>query len=175
VDGLRAPPFHVCKITVAINPQRSYSALLSTSREGLLLRPPPITFAPPATVMSILIRQTKFAATSSIATLVDYVLYLVLVHFFLNPVLSNLISYGTAILINFQLQKKFIFILRRKVTHAFMLSLSFSLIGLALSTLLIFILTRFSFFQDFQFLTKLIVTGIIFFYNFFTKQFAFEK
>jgi putative flippase GtrA len=125
--------------------------------------------------MNILIRQSKFAATSSIATFVDYVLYLLLVHYFFNPVLSHIISYGTGMLINFHLQKKFIFQLKRDVAHAFVLSLSFSLIGLALSTALIYILTRFTFFLDYQFLTKLIVTGIVFFYNFFTKQYAFEK
>ncbi len=125
--------------------------------------------------MNLLIRQTKFALTSSIATLVDYVLYLVLVHYFFDPVLSNLISYGTGMLINFQLQKKFIFLLKRKVSHAFILSLSFSVIGLALSTALIFSLTRFPFFMEYQFLTKLLVTGMVFFYNFFSKRYAFEK
>lgn len=125
--------------------------------------------------MNTITRQAKFAATSTIATLIDYVIYLVLVSFFFGPVVSNLISYGIGMLVNFQLQKKFIFLLKRKVQLAFALSLSFSLIGMALSTALIFTLTQLSFFMKYQFITKLVVTGIVFFYNFFTKKFAFEK
>lgn len=126
-------------------------------------------------IYNTVLLQIKFAMTSSIATLVDYTLYLVLVNLFLGPVLSNIISYGTGMLINFLLQRKFIFLLNRKVISAFALSMSFSVIGLVLSTTLIYLLTQIAFFSEYQFITKLLVTGIIFFYNFFTKRYAFEK
>ncbi len=126
-------------------------------------------------LMNTIFLQLKFAGTSSVATLVDYVVYLFAVNFFLPPVSANLLSYSTGMLINFTLQKKFIFNPKRQIFQVFALSLSFSLIGLFLSTALIYILTRFSFFLENQYFTKLLVTGIIFFYNFYTKRYAFEK
>ncbi len=125
--------------------------------------------------MKTLFIQMKFALTSSVATLIDYFLYLIAVNYFFSPVISNMVSYSTGILINFFLQKRFIFLLNRNVVHTFALSLTFSLIGLFLSTLLIYILTQFFFFMRHQYITKFIVTGIIFFYNFYTKRYAFEK
>jgi putative flippase GtrA len=125
--------------------------------------------------MKTLLLQIKFAMTSSVATVVDYTVYLVAVSYFFTPVLSNLLSYSIGIVINFLLQKRFIFLLKGNVLKTFSLSLSFSLIGLVLSTLLIFILTQFSFFLGNQYITKLMVTGIVFFYNFYTKRYAFER
>lgn len=125
--------------------------------------------------MKTLFLQMKFALTSSVATLIDYFLYLIAVNYFFSPIISNMVSYSIGMLVNFFLQKRYIFLLDRKVVHTFSISLTFSLIGLFISTLLIYILTQFSFFQDNQYITKFIVTGIVFFYNFYTKRYAFEK
>ncbi|MEM7102845.1 MAG: GtrA family protein [Bacteroidota bacterium] len=117
----------------------------------------------------------KFALSSSVATIVDNVLYNVLVYYFFTPVISNIISYATGTLINFVLQKKYIFDLNRKLSTAFMLSLLVSMGGLALSTLFIYLLNKIEFFNSYQVITKIVVTGIVFFYNFYLKRFAFEK
>lgn len=113
--------------------------------------------------------------TSSVATVLDYVLYLVLVTWFFAPVISNIISYSVSVIINFTLQKRFIFTLERKVKTAFILSLLVSVGGLILSTGIIFVLTRQAFFMEHQIITKLIATGLVFFYNFYFKRFVFEK
>ncbi|MEZ5056632.1 MAG: GtrA family protein [Saprospiraceae bacterium] len=113
--------------------------------------------------------------TSAIATAVDYALYMALVTWFFGPVVSNIISYTIAVVINFTLQKKYIFDLQRRVRTAFILSVLVSLGGLLLSTGIIYFLTRDSFFMENQIITKLIATGLVFFYNFYLKRFVFEK
>jgi putative flippase GtrA len=125
--------------------------------------------------MNTLLLQAKFAFTSSIATLIDYGIYLFAVDYLFSPVISNVISYPTGILVNFILQKKYIFSLNRKVSHIFILSISFSAIGFLISTLLIYILTQVAFFPSNQYISKFIATGIVFFYNFYTKRYAFEN
>jgi putative flippase GtrA len=119
--------------------------------------------------------KLKFASTSFIASTVDYTLYLLLVHSGLPKAWSNVISMSCGMLVNFLLQKRFIFNLRRKVSSAFIISISFSILGIGISTLLIYLISIIPFFNHYQFITKLIVMGIMFFYNFYTKKLAFEK
>ncbi|GJM34708.1 MAG: hypothetical protein DHS20C18_37090 [Saprospiraceae bacterium] len=113
--------------------------------------------------------------TSSVATAVDYVLYLVLVRNWLAPVPANVISYSVGMVINFLLQKRFVFTLQRSVSKAFGLAILVSLGGMVLSTGIIYLLSRVDFFVDRQYLAKLSATGIVFFYNFYLKRFVFEK
>jgi len=119
--------------------------------------------------------KIKFAGSSTIATIVDYCLYQVLIYYSFMPAKANLISAGTGLIINFILQKKYIFDLNRKLRTAFVISLISSLIGLAISTLFIHNLSKIDFFDKYQIITKALATGLIFFYNFYTKRFAFEK
>ncbi len=119
--------------------------------------------------------KAKFAASSAIATVVDYCLYLLLVSTVLTPVYANIISAGIGMLINFVLQKNYIFDVNRSIRMAFLISLATSLVGLTISTYLIYELNKFQFFSDYQMITKALVTGTIFFYNFYFKRFAFEK
>lgn len=123
----------------------------------------------------LLSQKLKFALTSSVATSVDYLLYLALVYTFLTPVLSNVIAYSVAVLVNFILQKQFIFSLERKLKMVFFLAMAVSLGGLILGTSLIWLLIKVPFFDKYQFITKLCVTGILFFYNFYFKRYVFEK
>ncbi len=119
--------------------------------------------------------KLKFAGSSTIATAVDYCLYQLLVYYNFMPAKANLISAGTGLLINFVLQKKYIFNLNRKLKTAFLISFVSSLFGLTISTLFIHYLSKFQFFSTNQLITKALVTAIIFFYNFYIKRFAFEK
>lgn len=127
------------------------------------------------TLIQIILLKLKYAMSSTVATAVDYVLYLVLVAQYLPPVESNIISSGVGMIINFTLQKRFIFKLNRKVGHTFLLTVLVSVGGIAISTLLIHLLNKIEFFANYQFITKAIVIGIIFNYNFYLKKYAFEK
>lgn len=119
--------------------------------------------------------KARFALTSSVATAVDYGLYLALVYTVLKPVPSNLISASCGMLINFMLQKKFVFHLQRKVHTAFLMSMAVSVGGIGLSTGIIYALNHLPFFQEHQYITKLLTTGTVFFYNFYLKRYVFEK
>jgi putative flippase GtrA len=141
------------------------------------------------------IPKLKFAATSAIATSIDYLIYLLLNRLFeLSETESHAISYACGMFTNFILQMKFVFDLKRKLNHAFILSVIFSLVGYGLSNLIFnallgksisvfrLIVLDFNiiprihaFFSHNDIIAKIIVTGIIFFYNFYTKRFSFEK
>lgn len=124
---------------------------------------------------SLFFIKLKFAASSALATIVDYFLYILLVSYAFTPVISNLISASVGMVINFLIQKRYIFSLERKVGIIFLLSVLVSLGGVGIGTLLIFLLNKITFFNEYQFITKALVTGIIFNYNFYLKRFAFEK
>lgn len=119
--------------------------------------------------------KIKFAASGLVATSVDYGLYLLLVNRFFSPVESNVISYSCGMIINFVLQKRFVFSLKGSVSRAFILSMVVSLGGLLLSTAIIYSLSGIEFFAGRQYITKLCATGMVFFYNFYFKRYVFER
>ena len=118
--------------------------------------------------------KLKFGLTSIITTAIDHIIYLILIRYLIESK-AHFISYGIGIIINFLLQKSFVFMLRRRVYIAFIMSVLFSIIGLLAGTMLIHNFAKIEFFSNHKYLNKLAVTGIIFIYNFYTKRFAFEK
>lgn len=124
---------------------------------------------------SLFLLKAKFAMTSAVATTLDYVVYLLLVNRVFTPAVSNIISYSCGMVLNFMLQKRFVFDLQRSVSKAFGLSMLVSLGGMGLSTLIVSSLSRVEFFDTRQYITKIIATGIVFFYNFYLKRYVFEK
>lgn len=128
-------------------------------------------------IKDFIIPKFKFALTSSVATAVDYGIYIGLtLYVSFSETVSHAISYSIGILINFILQKKFIFTTQRKLSYVFSLSVGFSIIGWMLSqSIFNFLIYTFPFFMNYDLLAKIIVTGTIFFYNFYTKRFSFEK
>ena len=129
------------------------------------------------TIRDFAIPKIKFAATSSIATLVDYGLYIsltMLIH--TSETIAHGISYSVAMILNFLLQRKFIFASKRKTSAILAMSVMFSLIGWLLSQA-IFNLLIFSipFFRSYDLVAKIITTASIFLYNFYTKRFSFER
>ncbi|MEM1217811.1 MAG: GtrA family protein [Bacteroidota bacterium] len=121
--------------------------------------------------------QLRFALTSSMATLVDLGLWTLLTYLkLLAPETANIVSGFCGMVVNFFLQKRYVFDLQRKVSTAFIMALVVSLGGIALGTFIISLLVQIPFFTgDFQILAKLCATGIVFFYNFFLKRYVFEK
>ena len=119
--------------------------------------------------------MARFAMTGGIATGVDITLYLVFVSAFLGPVAANIASFGIAMCLNFFLQRRFVFDLNRPLLDAFKLSMAVSFGGMALSTSIVYALNAVSPLNDSQWLIKLIATGLVFFYNYFMKRYAFEK
>lgn len=127
------------------------------------------------TLFKLVVLQARFAASGLVATVVDYGLYLMLVHRFLPPVSANIASYSIAVIVNFILQRWFVFEMKRPGYQVFLLSMAVSVGGLALSSGIIHVLSQIVFFNERQYITKLLATGLVFFYNFFSKRFVFEK
>lgn len=125
---------------------------------------------------SLLQLKLKYAASAGIATAVDYAIFFGLknaLHF--SATLAQPFAYAAGVLVNFVLQKRFVFELKRSVWSAFGLALLVSLGGLLLSTGIIYVLdTHFPFFQQNALLAKLLTSGIVFFYNFYLKRLVFE-
>ena len=126
-------------------------------------------------IKALFLLKFKFALTSLVATSLDYTLYIVLVYQSLAPVLANTIAYTIAVILNFTLQKKFVFSMKRKERTVFMMAIGVSVVGLGLSNSIIWGLTQYPFFIDYPYVTKLIATGLVFFWNFYMKRFVFEK
>ena len=117
----------------------------------------------------------KFGLSGLVATSINYGLYLFLVNRFLPPIPANIVAYSTAVIVNFILQKRFVFESKGKVSNIFLRAMLVSLIGLILDTSMIAGLNTMPYFEANQAVTKLISTGVIFFYNFYFKRYAFEQ
>ena len=118
----------------------------------------------------------RFVATGVIASAIDYVLYLLLTEGAgWTPVHANLVSYPSSVLVNFLLQRRFVFQQKRATWAAFGLSMLVSVGGWMLSTGLIYAMNQIPLFRGNQYVIKLIDKGLIFFYNYYFKRFAFER
>ncbi|WP_373032742.1 GtrA family protein [Sulfurovum sp.] len=114
----------------------------------------------------------KFFSTSLVATAADFLIYLFLVTI-ISPVLSHFISATCGMIINFILQRKWVFNATRELKTSFLLSLIFSIGGIILGGFIIYLLIMLSFFEQNPIFAKIVVIGIIFIYNYQTKKIAF--
>ena len=117
----------------------------------------------------------KFGASSVVATGADILLFTFVFSQFLPVFESEILSGFIGMLINFVLQKRFVFHLQRNQYLAFFMSVGFSLFGLFLGGFLIQSLVKIELLATYLILPKLIVTGFKFFFNYFTKRWVFEK
>lgn len=124
---------------------------------------------------NFIVKVFKFALSGALATAIDYFLYLLLVHIHWSPLYANITSYTASVLVNFGMQKRFVFDLQRSVSKAFVLAMLVSLIGMGISTFIVVTLSTWTVFDGRQYLIKLTATGIVFIYNFYFKRYVFEK
>jgi len=123
----------------------------------------------------LLALKVRFALSGLFATSIDYGLYMLLVDRVFPPVVSNVISYSCSVVANFLLQKRFVFRLEGSARRAFLGAMAVSAGGLVISTAIVYGLSQVAFFSQRQYLTKLVATGIVFFYNFYFKRYVFER
>jgi len=120
----------------------------------------------------------KFASASVLATLVDFVLFFILADNFFSKTNATTISRSVGMLINFLMQKKFVFQTNRNVWVIFLLTMLVSLGGLWLGRIIMSFIGEWAIWETyswFKIFPKIIETALVFFYNFFMKRFAFEK
>lgn len=75
--------------------------------------------------------------------------------------------------VNFVLQRRFVFNVTRGLKISFILSLLFSIGGIFLGAGIIYLLTELAFFIAYPLIAKIIAMGVVFFYNYETKKIAF--
>lgn len=127
-------------------------------------------------LVQLFLLKGKYATTSLVATLIEYGLYSLFIYALLmSKTKAHIASFGIAMIINFFLQRFFVFKLNRPVMKVFAMAMAVSLVGLLLSSLIFSTLIKVSFLEQHHYLAKLITTGLIFFYNFYLKRFSFEK
>lgn len=126
-------------------------------------------------IRKLLLLKVRYATASATATVVDYALWFLLVGTGTTATLAHFISYPVGVLLNFYLQRKYIFNLRRKLRHTFLMAMTISAIGWWTGTALIALLLKIPFFAGIPILAKLLVNAVLFLYNFYMKRFAFEK
>ncbi|OAV45540.1 GtrA family protein [Lewinella sp. 4G2] len=118
--------------------------------------------------------KIPFAMTGLVATGINYGVYLLLVDRYLPPGPATLIAYSSSVILNFFLQRYFVFELNRSLRSAFAWSMVVSAGGLLLDWLIIIGLHQFPLVGNEEWLIKLIATGIVFFYNYYLKRYVFE-
>ena len=123
----------------------------------------------------LFILKAKYATASATATAVDYFLYFILIQFGLQKTMANFISYPIGVVFNFLLQKKYIFSMKRGLRKTFILAMLVSAGGWAMNATLFAFFMKIPFLNTYHWLAKILVNGIIFFYNFYGKRYVFEK
>lgn len=124
----------------------------------------------------LLLLKARYAVASAIATAFEYGVYALFIYLIqLKPTVAHILSYTASMLGNFLMQRYFVFDVKRSVKTVFFLAVMVSLGAITLSSFLFIGLTSLAFFAKNHFLAKAIATGIVFFYNFYMKRFAFEK
>lgn len=125
-------------------------------------------------IYDFVIEKIPFAITGLIATSVNFGMYLLLVDRYLPYLPATMIAYASGVVLNFILHRYFVFDLNRSVSKAFGLTMITSGIGLTLDALIVSGLHRSNVFGEKEWLIKGTAMGILFFYNYYSKKYAFE-
>ena len=123
----------------------------------------------------LFILKAKYATASATATAVDYLLYFILLQFGISKTWANFISYPVGVVFNFALQKKYIFSMTRGLKKTFVLAMIVSAGGWAMNASLFAFFMKIPFLNTYHWFAKILVNGIIFFYNFYGKRYVFES
>ena len=129
----------------------------------------------PSKIFDLLRLKLQFGFASLLATGIDYTVFLVLVNINIQAVTAHYISASIGMLVNFIVQNKYVFLRERALLNVFVLSMAVSIVGIVLGGFLMGWIQKFTFWNSHLYLAKLLVTGSVFFYNFYLKRYAFEK
>ena len=123
----------------------------------------------------------KFGLGSVVATVVDLLLFVFVFSLILSPFYAYLAAAAIGISVNFLIQKLFIFEMKKSVYSTFLLSVSASIITTFIGAFLIEEFVGWSILTEnleethVKTAAYILVTGIRFFLNFFSKKYIFER
>lgn len=125
--------------------------------------------------IDFVIEKIPFAITGAIATGINYGLYLFLVDRYLPYRAATVVAYSSSVVLNFFMQRYFVFKLNRSVRSAFAWSMLVSLGGLILDAAIVESLHWERIFGNLpEWIIKGVATFLVFFYNFYLKRLVFE-
>jgi len=121
--------------------------------------------------------KLKFGMGSIVSTTLDYAIFFGLLWADIGLEIGVIqgIALSTSIAMNFTIQRNLIFRKERGFFSAMGWSLSFSLISVILSGFFAQWLYAIPFFNENPLAIKVLITAVFFLFNFYTKQFSFEK
>lgn len=125
---------------------------------------------------SLLIQIFKFVIVGGIATIIDWLIYFILYKFIkLEPIIANIISFSVSVVYNYYASCKYVFKVNKEKskTRQFTEFIIFSLIGLGINELLIFIFVNKLSWN--AMLVKILATLIVMVFNFITRKKFLEK
>jgi len=128
----------------------------------------------PNKVKELLSLKSKFAVTSVIATSTDYLLFMGFIWLGWAHNWAFSAAYFLAVLLNYYLQKTYVFESKRSNQKTFWGAMLVSGSGLLIGHFIMTYLSGFAFFDAYPILAKLLITGLLFFYNFYAKRWVFE-
>jgi putative flippase GtrA len=111
--------------------------------------------------------KLQFGFASLLATGIDYTVFLLLIGLDFDAVKAHYVSASLGMLVNFLVQNQYVFLRERALLTTFLLSMTVSVIGIVLGGFLMGWIQQFPFWNAHLYLAKIVVTGLIFFYNFF--------
>ncbi len=120
-------------------------------------------------------RVGKFGLTSGLATAVDFLLFRFVFYAIMPLFYAEILASFIGMIINFFLQKKFVFELKRKATTAFILSILTSVAVMTLGAFTIVQLNKIEYLAAHISIAKILVIGMKFGLNFLIKTWVFEK
>lgn len=116
----------------------------------------------------------KFGLVSGLATICDFALFTFVLTKVLPVFWAELGAAFVGMIINFFMQKRFVFMLNRKAYQAFFLSITTSVLLMVLGAFAMKGLTEIAFFATHLVIAKILIMGSKFLVNYFTKRWVFE-
>ncbi|MGL5313057.1 MAG: GtrA family protein [Peptostreptococcaceae bacterium] len=118
----------------------------------------------------------KFGFVGIIATLVDYLLLIILKEYCeVSVMYSSGISFSVSVFLNYILSMKYVFVNKRQISKIteFFIFISTAIVGLFLNQIVMYILTEVL--NQYYIISKLLSTAIVMFWNFMSRYIFLEK
>ena len=117
----------------------------------------------------LLIQIIKFLIVGGTATIIDFFMFFIL-HDLIkqNTIISNIASFSLSLIYNYIISIKWVFNVKKESKTNFLIFLIFSLIGLIINTIIVYITIEKL--KWYSLLCKVIATSIVMIFNFITRK-----
>ena len=117
----------------------------------------------------LLIQIIKFLIVGGTATIIDFFMFFIL-HDLIkqNTIISNIASFSISLIYNYIISIKWVFNVKKESKTNFLIFLIFSLIGLIINTIIVYITIEKL--KWYSLLCKVIATSIVMIFNFITRK-----